>query len=172
MPMNSGKPLLLLPNIEMTDDIDLSECLMVDSRTFHLIVGNHLVMEFEVVLVDNSLGKKYSWSLPWSVYRIVECWIIADVQIFQSFDIRPHNPDYKLQIKHTITLKPKDFYMQVSARKDRDIPTIIGSGAQQVVNKGLNGKDGAKGSDGNLDLSVYYGNFTSAIYVIQLTIRK
>jgi len=170
--MNFGKPLLLLPNIDMTDDIDQSECLMVGSRTCRLIVGNHSVMVSEAVLVDNSLGKKYSWSLPWSVYRIVECWIIADVQIFQSFDIRPHNPDYKLQIKHTITLKPKDFYMQVSARKDRDIPTIIGSGAQQVVKKGMNGGDAAKGSDSNLDLSVYYGKFTPAISVIQLTIRK
>jgi hypothetical protein len=48
----------------------------------------------------------------------------ADVQIFQSFDIRPHNPDYKLQIKHTITLKPRDFYMHASPRKGRDIRNI------------------------------------------------
>jgi cytochrome P450 len=43
------------------DSIDPSECLMVDSRTSLLIVGNHSVMEFEDVSVDSLLGKRYSW---------------------------------------------------------------------------------------------------------------
>jgi len=80
----------------------------------------------------------------------------ADVQIFQSFDIRPHNPDYKLLIKHTITLKPRDFYMHAAPRKGRDISTIIGIGAK-TVNKEVNGNENNNGSTGKVDLSVYYG---------------
>ena len=83
--------------------------------------------------------------------------LYADVQIFQSFDIRPHNPDYKLQIKHTITLKPRDFYMHASPRKGRDISTIIGIGAEKAVNKEVNGKEHTDGSTGKVDLSVFYG---------------
>jgi cytochrome P450/NADPH-cytochrome P450 reductase len=81
----------------------------------------------------------------------------ADVQIFQSFDIRPHNPDYKLQIKHTITLKPRDFYMHASPRKGRDISTIIGIGAEEASSKEVNGKEYTNGSTGKVDLSVFYG---------------
>jgi cytochrome P450/NADPH-cytochrome P450 reductase len=81
----------------------------------------------------------------------------TDVQIFQSFDIRPHNPDYKLQIKHTITLKPRDFYMHASSRKGRDISSIIGIGAEKAVHKEVNGKQHTDGSSGKVDLSVFYG---------------
>jgi cytochrome P450/NADPH-cytochrome P450 reductase len=83
--------------------------------------------------------------------------MIADIQIFQSFDIRPHNPDYKLLIKHTITLKPRDFYMHASPRKGRDISSIIGTGAEKVVNKEVNGNEHTNGTTGKMDLSVFYG---------------
>jgi len=128
---------------------------MAVSRIFHLIVGNHLEMELEDVLVDHSPGRKYSCSLLWYVFLLVIK--SADVQIFQSFDIRPHNLEYKLQIKHTITLKPRDFYMHASARKGRDINTIIGISAKQADNKEVNGDEHTNGTTGKVDLSVFYG---------------
>jgi hypothetical protein len=81
----------------------------------------------------------------------------TNIQIFQSFDIRPHNLDYKLQIKHTITLKPRDFYMHASPRKGRDINTIIGISAKEADKKDVNGNEHTNGSTGKVDLSVFYG---------------
>ena len=86
--------------------------------------------------------------------------IYADIQIFQSFDIRPHNLEYKLQIKHTITLKPRDFYMHASARKGRDINTIIGISAKEADNKEVNSDEHTNGTTGKVDLSVFYGQST------------
>lgn len=129
---------------------------MVDSRISHLIVGYLLGMEFEDVSEDNSLGRKYSYWLLWYISLSLPL-VVTDIQIFQSFDIRPHNPDYKLQIKHTITIKPKDFHMHASPRQGRDINQIIGVGAEKSVNKESGGMGDTKGSTGKIDLSVFYG---------------
>lgn len=78
-------------------------------------------------------------------------------QIFQHFDIRPHNISYELQvcrnqreskyerliqsleqIKSTLTVKPAGFYMHVTPRKDMLIdPTLSGtaSSSAQAVTK-------------------------------------
>lgn len=116
--------------------------------------------------VRGCIGRQFAWQevlLLVAMVRLsshVDITDTTDVQIFQSFDIRPHNPDYKLQIQHTITLKPKNFYMHASPRKGRDISQIIGIGAEKAVNQEMNGKDHASGFTGKVDLSVYYGQST------------
>jgi hypothetical protein len=96
-------------------------------------------------------------STPTRCYGTSPFFLTTDIQIFQSFDIRPHNLDYKLQIKHTISLKPRDFYMHASARQGRDINTIIGISAKEADNKEVNGNEHINGTTGKVDLSVFYG---------------
>jgi cytochrome P450/NADPH-cytochrome P450 reductase len=112
--------------------------------------------------VRGCIGRPFAWQevlLLVAMVRLpfLSCTMIADGQIFQSLDIRPHNPDYKLQIKHTITLKPRDFYMHASPRKGRDVSTIIGIGANKAVTKEVNGNEHTNGTTGKVDLSVFYG---------------
>ncbi|KAG8979216.1 hypothetical protein FRB93_010327 [Tulasnella sp. JGI-2019a] len=38
--------------------------------------------------------------------------------LIATFDIRPHDPGYHLQLKSTLTIKPANFFMRVAPRKD------------------------------------------------------
>jgi cytochrome P450/NADPH-cytochrome P450 reductase len=82
-------------------------------------------------------------------------------QIFQSFDMRPHNPQYQLRIKQTLTVKPDEFFMNVTPRKGRDADMILGKGAEREKEQAARmGQSTMRtGGEGNrkVDLSVYYG---------------
>jgi hypothetical protein len=79
----------------------------------------------------------------------------TDRQLFQNFDFRPHNLNYELEIKSSLTIKPAHFYMHVSARKDRDPASVQhGAGVQTESHKEAAAEQ--KAVDG-LSLAIYYG---------------
>jgi hypothetical protein len=75
--------------------------------------------------------------------------------------MRPHNPNYQLKIKQTLTVKPDDFFMHVTPRKGRDAETILGKGAEkakvQAAKMGQSTSKDAGDKSRRIDLNVYYG---------------
>ena len=75
--------------------------------------------------------------------------------------MKPHNPNYQLKIKQTLTVKPDEFFMHVTPRKGRDANMILGKGAEkekeQAAKMGQSTAQTRKEGDRRVDLSVYYG---------------
>ncbi|KAJ9114036.1 hypothetical protein QFC22_005856 [Naganishia vaughanmartiniae] len=79
-------------------------------------------------------------------------------------DFRPHNISYELKIKTSLTVKPADFYMHATTRKDMLLdPTTVGSSIP--VAKASHDQvsvDGAHASgatnDGHTNVYIYYGS--------------
>jgi len=86
---------------------------------------------------------------------------ILTKQIFQSFDLSSHNPNYQLKIKQTLTVKPDEFYMHVTPRKGRDANMILGKGAEkekaQAAKMGQSTTRTGREGDRKWDMSIYYG---------------
>ena len=51
--------------------------------------------------------------------------LIALVSIYQHFDIVPHDPSYRLELKHTLSIKPKNFLIHAVPRKRTAIPMSV-----------------------------------------------
>ena len=45
---------------------------------------------------------------------------MATAMLLQNFNFRLHDPSYQLQIRQTLTIKPKDFYMHATLREGMD----------------------------------------------------
>ena len=75
--------------------------------------------------------------------------------------MKPHNPNYQLKFKQTLTVKPDEFFMHVTPRKGRDANMILGKGAEkekeQAAKMGQSTAQTRKEGDRRVDLSVYYG---------------
>lgn len=56
------------------------------------------------------IGRPFAWQEA----------ILAVAMLFQKFDFRMDDPSYQLEIKTTLTLKPKDFYMRADLRAHID----------------------------------------------------
>lgn len=50
--------------------------------------------------------------------------ILATTLLFQKFDFKLANPDYKLSIQQTLSLKPRDLFMRAKLRKGVDIMSL------------------------------------------------
>lgn len=60
------------------------------------------------------IGRTFAWQES----------ILACAMILQNFDLRFHDPAYKLRIKQTLTIKPADLMMRATLRKGVDIDTL------------------------------------------------
>lgn len=56
------------------------------------------------------IGRPFAWQEA----------LLATAMLLQNFDFRFDDPSYQLQIKQTLTVKPKDFYMHASLRNHID----------------------------------------------------
>ncbi|KAK0120349.1 hypothetical protein ONS95_011752 [Cadophora gregata] len=56
------------------------------------------------------IGRPFAWQEA----------ILTTAMLLQTFNFRQDDPSYSLQIKQTLTLKPKDFYMHASLREHID----------------------------------------------------
>ncbi|CAG8961894.1 hypothetical protein HYFRA_00013694 [Hymenoscyphus fraxineus] len=56
------------------------------------------------------IGRPFAWQEA----------ILAVAMLLQSFDFRMDDPSYQLQVKYTLTIKPKDFFMHATLRKHID----------------------------------------------------
>ncbi|KAJ9093885.1 hypothetical protein QFC21_006258 [Naganishia friedmannii] len=88
----------------------------------------------------------------------------ADItQIFQHFDIRPHDVSYELKIKTTLTIKPADFYLHATPRKNMLIdPNAVGSsvsGSEAIQDREAVGSRHVNSpDDGRTKVHIYYGS--------------
>ncbi|CCM04888.1 uncharacterized protein FIBRA_07084 [Fibroporia radiculosa] len=56
--------------------------------------------------------------------------------ILQRFDIAMENPSYELEIKQTLTIKPKEFHIRAAPRKGRAVPLAIPSSSLLQARRG------------------------------------
>lgn len=73
--------------------------------------------------------------------------------------MRSYNPKYQLKIKQTLTVKPDEFYMHVTPRKERSAETILGKGAERAKEQArkMGQSTELRNGDENIGLSIYYG---------------
>ncbi|KAG8732144.1 hypothetical protein FRC11_000489 [Ceratobasidium sp. 423] len=87
--------------------------------------------------------------------------LIAIATIFQKFDFTPADSAYSLQIKQTLTVKPKDFKFRAIPRKGA--PSFSGVTSTQTTDESLTKEHGVgNGLGQNLPLYVFYGSNTGS----------
>ncbi|KAG9233573.1 fatty acid hydroxylase [Amylocarpus encephaloides] len=88
---------------------------------------------------------------------------LAVAMLLQCFDFRQHDPSYQLQIKSTLTIKPKDFFMHASLREHIDpvdLEKMLYAGttnAQKTRSKVL-GRPSTSSSKPKKPMTVLYGS--------------
>ncbi|KAG8707689.1 hypothetical protein FRC09_001668 [Ceratobasidium sp. 395] len=98
------------------------------------------------------IGRPFAWQEA----------LIAVATIFQKFDLTPADPSYTLQLKQTLTLKPKDFKFHAIPRKGA--PSFsVAAASTQLSTGAAPGKDVVGGSgEGQSPLYVFYGSNTGS----------
>ncbi|KAF8588667.1 fatty acid hydroxylase [Ramaria rubella] len=85
--------------------------------------------------------------------------LIALAAIFQKFDLVPHDPSYQLratrcQLKSTLTIKPKDFYIHATVREDAPFSIHTPAAAKQASLK----PHESLGGEGAVPIYLAYGS--------------
>ena len=85
--------------------------------------------------------------------------LMATAVLFQYFDFRMEDPNYKLALNETLTLKPKDFFMHATLREGIDTLRLerlmAGDGPKVVQVPDVSKEVGGKGSE--KQISIYFG---------------
>lgn len=85
--------------------------------------------------------------------------MLATAMLLQYFDFRLDDPNYKLAIKQTLTVKPKDLFMHATLRKGIDplnLEKMMTSDSQKAAQvPGVSKKADDKGSE--KPISIYFG---------------
>ena len=98
------------------------------------------------------IGRPFAWQEALLVLAI----------LLQNFNFTEKDPSYHLQIKQTLTIKPKDFYMRAHLRNHMSATTLERALASATINEHpgekaqVNKKKAAKGKP----MAVYYGSNT------------
>ncbi|KAG9088708.1 hypothetical protein FS749_001951, partial [Ceratobasidium sp. UAMH 11750] len=98
------------------------------------------------------IGRPFAWQEA----------LIAVATIFQKFDLTPVDPSYTLQLKQTLTLKPKDFKFYAIPRKGAPSFSVATASTQSTTGAEP-GKDvvGTSG-DSRSPMYVFYGSNTGS----------
>ncbi|GAB1520894.1 hypothetical protein RhiTH_003983 [Rhizoctonia solani] len=97
------------------------------------------------------IGRPFAWQEA----------LIAIATIFQKFDFRPSDESYTLQLKQTLTLKPKDFTFHAIPRKGA--PSFsVATASSQVSNEPTTEKKAIDGNSSGIPLYVFYGSNTGS----------
>ena len=91
---------------------------------------------------------------------------ITLVSIIQHFDLVMDDPTYTLQLKQTLTIKPKDFYIHAIPRKDKPriiaAPSTVISQAMGIPSSGASVLAGRNSERPGQPLYVLYGSNTGS----------
>ena len=85
--------------------------------------------------------------------------MLATAVLLQYFDFRLDDPNYKLAVNQTLTIKPKDLFIHATLRKGIDplhLETMMTGGSQkppQVADTSKNGK----GKESKKNILIYFG---------------
>lgn len=98
------------------------------------------------------IGRPFAWQES----------LLTVALLFQTFDFRFEDPSYQLRIKQTLTIKPGDFFMHATLRKDIDPVQLekmlhVGVADQGKENKDHSLKDKVAVSD-QKPLTILYGS--------------
>ncbi|CUA67141.1 NADPH-ferrihemoprotein reductase [Rhizoctonia solani] len=97
------------------------------------------------------IGRPFAWQEA----------LIAMATLFQKFDFKPHDESYTLQLKQTLTLKPKDFTFHAVPRKGA--PSFsVAAASSQTTNGSAPGKEVVGGESKGAPLYVFYGSNTGS----------
>ncbi|KAF3936027.1 hypothetical protein ABW19_dt0206578 [Dactylella cylindrospora] len=90
--------------------------------------------------------------------------LLVMATMFQNFDFTMADSSYKLAIKQTLTIKPKDFKMKARLRHGMtpiNLQHFLGGGAQTEVTKaGINGTSEDKDDNTKLPMHIFFGSNT------------
>ncbi|CAE6460910.1 unnamed protein product [Rhizoctonia solani] len=87
--------------------------------------------------------------------------LIAIATLFQKFDFKPHDESYTLQLKQTLTLKPKDFTFHAIPR--RGAPSFsVAAASSQATNGPTPGKEVVGSKSKGIPMYVFYGSNTGS----------
>ena len=85
--------------------------------------------------------------------------MLATAMLLQYFDFRLDDPNYKLAIKETITIKPNDFFMHAKLRKGIDVlhleKMIIGEAPKSSLVPDVSKNPNSKASE--KPISIFFG---------------
>ncbi|KAK0627971.1 bifunctional P-450:NADPH-P450 reductase [Immersiella caudata] len=88
--------------------------------------------------------------------------LLCMAMILQNLEMEMHDPSYELQVKQTLTTKPKEFYMRAKIRGGVNVGELAvrlnGGVAVSNAAKGRTGEEKAKG--GGKPMSIFYGSNT------------
>ncbi|CEL62387.1 NADPH-ferrihemoprotein reductase [Rhizoctonia solani AG-1 IB] len=97
------------------------------------------------------IGRPFAWQEA----------LIAIATIFQKFDFKPSDESYTLQLKQTLTMKPKDFTFHAIPRKGA--PSFsVAAASSQATNGPTPGKEVVDGELNGTPLYVFYGSNTGS----------
>ncbi|CEL62386.1 NADPH-ferrihemoprotein reductase [Rhizoctonia solani AG-1 IB] len=97
------------------------------------------------------IGRPFAWQEA----------LIAIATVFQKFDFKPSDEAYTLQLKQTLTLKPKDFTFHAIPRKGA--PSFsVAAASTKASNEPVTEKTVAGGESNGIPLYVFYGSNTGS----------
>ncbi|KAH6895217.1 cytochrome P450 [Thelonectria olida] len=100
------------------------------------------------------IGRPFAWQEA----------VLAMAMLFQNFNFTMHDPNYQLQIKETLTLKPDHFDMRASLRHDMSATELEQrlAGKTAAQNESVSAKKTASGTGPNSangkPIAIYYGS--------------
>lgn len=102
--------------------------------------------------VRGCIGKPFAWQEAHMMLAM----------LLQCFNFRIDDPSYKLKIRQTLTVKPKDFYMHAKLRDGIDVGSLqrllAGAGGKPVSDDSKHGPSNGGGKDGRKMLILFGSN--------------
>ncbi|CAE6508332.1 unnamed protein product [Rhizoctonia solani] len=97
------------------------------------------------------IGRPFAWQEA----------LIAIATLFQKFDFKLHDESYTLQLKQTLTLKPKDFTFHAIPR--RGAPSFsVAAASSQDADGPTPGKEAIRRESNGIPMYVFYGSNTGS----------
>ncbi|KAE8146488.1 cytochrome P450 [Aspergillus avenaceus] len=101
------------------------------------------------------IGRPFAWQEA----------LIVIAMLLQNFNFQMDDPSYNLQVKQTLTVKPKDFYMRATLREGLDVThlgaTLTASGSEHASHANGHGKAAAAKKAGDMKpMHIFYGSNT------------
>ena len=88
---------------------------------------------------------------------------LALISILQRFDLVMRDPTYELELKQTLTIKPRNLYIRVIPRSDRPRLLLVPGTAAPAASEGIQGEAAGASAvavEGMKPLHVFYGSNT------------
>jgi cytochrome P450/NADPH-cytochrome P450 reductase len=111
--------------------------------------------------IRGCIGRAFAWQES----------LLITAMLLQNFDFRLHDPEYKLEIKQTLTIKPGNFYMHASLREhldplqlERALHSVGGNATPQTQNPSRgspsvsSGRSSLTANEEQRSMSILYGS--------------